>query len=378
MKNQKICIIGDGLAGLSTTLTLKNLNIEIDVYYKKNHKFITDSRTTAISESNFQFLNKQERLTKSLFWPCKKINLYYENKNNQNNFLNYSNDDKNLMYIFENKKFKSFLNSKLKKQKNVKFIKKKISNIDHENSSIIVDKKKYYYDLIILCLGSNSKIYNNLFKNRIEIKKDYNEFAFTGTIQHNHKIINPSQYFLPKGPLAILPFSKNKFSFVWSLKKELIYKNKNKLKQLISSEIERIYKKIKFKVLNFQTFPLNLNLKTQYSINNVLVFGEGIHSIHPVAGQGFNLVIRDIKKLNELINDNLKLGMEIKNSFILKDFYNYRSSENLMFGLGIDLTHSFFKNRKYIEPIKNIILNNIKSNKLVKKLSTSISDRGFF
>lgn len=125
MKNQKICIIGDGLAGLSTTLTLKNLNIEIDVYYKKNHKFITDSRTTAISESNFQFLNKQERLTKSLFWPCKKINLYYENKNNQNNFLNYSNDDKNLMYIFENKKFKSFLNSKLKKQKNVKFIKKK-------------------------------------------------------------------------------------------------------------------------------------------------------------------------------------------------------------------------------------------------------------
>ena len=79
-----------------------------------------------------------------------------------------------------------------------------------------------------------------------------------------------------------------------------------------------------------------------------------------------------------LVNDNLKLGMEIKNSFILKDFYNYRSSENLMFGLGIDLTHSFFKNRKYIEPIKNIILNNIKSNKLVKKLSTSISDRGFF
>ena len=109
MKNQKICIIGDGLAGLSTTLTLKNLNIEIDVYYKKNHKFITDSRTTAISESNFQFLNKQERLTKSLFWPCKKINLYYENKNNQNNFLNYSNDDKNFVHRSHHPRFESNL-----------------------------------------------------------------------------------------------------------------------------------------------------------------------------------------------------------------------------------------------------------------------------
>ena len=64
MKNQKICIIGDGLAGLSTTLTLKNLDLDIDVFYKKTNKSKQDNRTTAISETNFQFLSKQMKLKK--------------------------------------------------------------------------------------------------------------------------------------------------------------------------------------------------------------------------------------------------------------------------------------------------------------------------
>ena len=134
--------------------------------------------------------------------------------------------------------------------------------------------------------------------------------------------------------------------------------------------------KKKLKIKNLQTFEINLNLKTQYSRNNVLVFGEGIHSIHPVAGQGFNLVIRDIKKLNELISNNLKLGLQIKNSSILNDFYNSRSAENNIFGLGVDLTHLFFKNKNFMKPLKNIVLNNIGDNKIIKILSRSISDKG--
>ena len=59
MKNQKICIVGDGLAGLTTALTLKELNIDIDLFYKKKNKNLkNDKRTTAISLSNYQFLRK--------------------------------------------------------------------------------------------------------------------------------------------------------------------------------------------------------------------------------------------------------------------------------------------------------------------------------
>ena len=62
MKIQKICIIGDGLAGLTTALTLKDLNIEKDLLYKKNISTKKDNRTTAISKSNFQFLKKSLKL----------------------------------------------------------------------------------------------------------------------------------------------------------------------------------------------------------------------------------------------------------------------------------------------------------------------------
>ena len=375
MKNQKICIIGDGLAGLSTTLTLKNLDLDIDVFYKKTNKSKQDNRTTAISETNFQFLSKQMKLKKEYFWPCKKISLFYENKKEKINFLNYSGDKKNLMYIFENKKIRSSILSYLKKCKNVNFFNKNITSVNSKDTSIIFDNKKKHYDLIILCLGNNSAVYNDLFKSR-NIIKDYNEVAITGIVTHNLKIENPSQYFKTEGPLAILPFKKNKFSFVWSLKKNFYQQHYKKLINLVNSEIENTYKKIKYKVLNVQNFPIYMNLRTQYSKKNILIFGEGIHSIHPVAGQGFNLVIRDIKKLKDIIANNIKLGLQIKDSLILEDFYITRSAENNIFGLGIDLTHSFFKNKTFFEPFKTILLKNIGDNKIIKKISSSLSDKG--
>ena len=97
-----------------------------------------------------------------------------------------------------------------------------------------------------------------------------------------------------------------------------------------------------------------------------------------MAGQGFNLVLRDIRKLKELISKRLKLGLQIKDSFILKDFYNSRKPENNLFGLGINLTNIFFKDNKYFFPIKKKILNNINKYSFVKKLSQSISDKGVF
>ena len=90
----------------------------------------------------------------------------------------------------------------------IKLIRKDVKNL--------VELKNY--DLIILCVGGQSKIYNNITKIR-SIKKDYKEIAITGYIRHNYKTLNTSQFFLKEGPLAILPFSKNYFSFVWSVKK---------------------------------------------------------------------------------------------------------------------------------------------------------------
>ena len=377
MKLQKICIIGDGLAGLTTALALAKLNIDIDLFYrKKNLKYRKDTRTTAISKSNFSFIKKLiSEKNDSLFWASKNINLYYENNNEYLNFLNYENTKNIAMYIFENEKIKKTIFEKLKKKKNVHLINKKISRIDNENSSLKIESKKKDYDLIILCLGSNSSLYDSFYSRKII--KDYHEVAITCSVQHNIKNLSAQQYFLKNGPLAILPYKKNCFSLVWTLKKKFFLENSKKIEELIEHRLKNIFGlKNKFIISKMQSFPIRLSLRSNYHFKNTLILGEGIHSIHPIAGQGFNLVIRDIIKLESLLKKNLQLGQLIKDSIILKKFKKERKPENIIFGLGIDMANTFFKSRNFLDPLKNKILKNIKNNYSLKRVTEIISDTG--
>jgi len=363
MKKQRICIVGDGLAGLMSSIALNNLtNLEVHLIAKKN-KQMKDKRTTAISASNFNFFQDiVNKFDQKLFWPTKKINLFYETNNKKLNFLNFSEDKNNLMYVFENDKVKKVLLKEIKKKK-IKIIQKKITKLSDLDS----------YDLKVLCLGKSSKIYQNIINSR-SIDKDYKEIALTGYVKHNMKEVSTSQFFLKEGPLAILPFSKKNFSFVWSVKKEFIKKN---IKSIVTSKLSELLKnKKKVDVTNIQTYPLILNLKRTYYKNDALILGEGLHTVHPVAGQGFNLVIRDIKKLKEVLKYYTSLGISIKSSSALEDFSSSRKSENIITGLGIDLTHNFFKQNKLLDPLKEVILKNISKNNTLKKIGKFISNQG--
>ena len=147
------------------------------------------------------------------------------------------------------------------------------------------------------------------------------------------------------------------------------YGVKNKL-------VENLKNKQDITISNIQSYPISLSLRRQYHQKNILILGEGLHTIHPVAGQGFNLVLRDIKKLKEIIKYYVGLGISIKNSYALNDFYNSRKPENTIISLGVDATHSFFKQNKYLDPFKEIIVKNIKNNETLKKFSKIISNRG--
>ena len=379
MKPQKICIIGDGLTGLTTGAVLSKQNLSIDLYTdNKKKKKIVDSRTTAISESNFQYIKSSLNLSnKNFFWTCKKINLFYQDKNKITNFLNFSEKNKNLMHIFQNKDLKKKLNSIISRKKNIKLIKKKIETIDTDNNIITVRKKKYFYDLIILSIGSLSNFYYKINSDRA-IKKSYKEIAITVKVKHKTNIQNASQFFLKEGPLAILPYKKDYFSMVWSVNNNYFYENKNNLKNILFGKLKTLLNTNKIiNIGEIKTFPINLNLKTKYFKKNTLILGDGLHAIHPIAGQGFNLVLRDIRKLTELTSRTLQLGLLFKNTLILKDFYNSRKPENNLFGLGVNLTNLFFKDRKYFSSIKKIVLNNISNFSFVKRTSQKLADRGF-
>ena len=97
MKKQRIGIVGDCLAGLMTALALNDLpTLDVQIIAKKN-KLKKDKRTTAISASNYEFFHRVlDKLDKKLFWPSKKINLFYESNEKKINFLNFNEDDNNL------------------------------------------------------------------------------------------------------------------------------------------------------------------------------------------------------------------------------------------------------------------------------------------
>ncbi len=341
MKKQKICVIGDGLSGLTAALALSNLDIEVDFIIKNiKEKKSSDPRITAISQSNFKFLIKylDEKDTK-LFWACKKINLFYEKINHLYNFINFSEHHKNLLYIIKNNDLKKVLLKKIKRKKNIKIINKEVRKVDTKNSCILFGKKSYAYDLILLCVGRSSKIISEFVGKRY-IEKDDKEIALTSMVSHNINISEPRQYFLKEGPLAILPINEKNFSFVWSVSNKLRTINTNdfvynKLKKILGN-------KTNINLDEIVTFPISFKFNSIFSKNNSLVLGDGSYNVHPVAGQGFNLIIRDIMKLFQFIEYNQSLGLPIKDSEIIKKFVSSRKPENLLFGLGINLQKTYF------------------------------------
>ena len=122
---QRICIIGDGLTGLTTALILGKLDVSIDLVAPNLNTKLKDNRTTAISSSNYDFLIKFLNTKHSkLFWPCSQIDLFHELSNKYRHFMNFENNGKNLMYIIENFRLKKLLIQKIKDNKKIKIFRK--------------------------------------------------------------------------------------------------------------------------------------------------------------------------------------------------------------------------------------------------------------
>ena len=104
--------------------------------------------------------------------------------------------------------------------------------------------------------------------------------------------------------------------------------------------------------------------------------GDLIHQIHPLAGQGFNMTIRDIFDLSEIIDSKLSLGLEL-NSSIFSDFDKKTKHKNYIFSQGIDLIYNFFDNeRKLKGKFFSQTLKYLGANKYFNNIITKIADEG--
>jgi 2-octaprenyl-6-methoxyphenol hydroxylase len=107
-----------------------------------------------------------------------------------------------------------------------------------------------------------------------------------------------------------------------------------------------------------------------------LAFGDGLHKIHPLAGQGLNMAIRDIKILKSIIEKRISLGLEI-NETILVDFTDRIKSYNFFFAEGIDFMEKYFSiNNSNFNKYSKKVFNYINKNLFMKQIFVDFADKG--
>ena len=390
MKKQKVCIIGGGLTGLITALALSKLNLNIDVI-TDNNKAAKSNRTIAISQNNYEFLRKLNifKFKKKQFWPCSKMKLYDQTKNKKFNEIFYFNNDKiqkkQILYMMESSEIMKKLIKKIKKNKLISLkTKSKISRIITSGmlKSIKINTKFYpKYNLIILCTGNNSNLVKNIFRDK-SLEHHYDEVSITTTLNHSSiKNTTVRQVFLNKEILALLPLSNTRTSIVWTLKKKILSQYKNKkniyLKNKLKFYAGNFLKNIKFNS-NIELKDLNLFIRKKYFQDRILLFGDALHVVHPFVGQGFNMVLRDLLSLENLLKQKISLGLDIGSYDILSELSDKIKPENFIYVLGIDFLKSFFSfEKKTFQSLRNEILTKLNDNSFAKNIFFNLANKGF-
>ena len=359
----KICLLGINLTNLVLANILVKKKIRIDILYNPLIKYLNNNtRTIAISNENHKFLKENLKPLNILGWPSENIKIYSE-KSDSTEIFQFKSKNENNFYLVKYNKFYDLLRNNIKKNKYIKFIKSSDYNYN-------VIKKKYS---LIINSDNNSSITRKFFHRRVE--KNYNAFAYTVLINHT-KIKNKTavQIFTRNGPLAFLPLSGTQTSVVFS---------NDTQKKIELKSIKNFIEKYNFnyeikKFSDIEKFDIKFSFLRKYFFKNILCFGDLIHKVHPLAGQGFNMTLRDIKNLSTIIDENISLGID-SGEEIAKKFEQKTKHLNFIYGTGIDFIGSFFKlDNKLNNYLSDPLFKFFKKNNNLNKYAMWISNGGTF
>ncbi len=180
----------------------------------------------------------------------------------------------------------------------------------------------------------------------------YGQIALVAAIDHElpHNGI-AHQFFMPSGPLAILPLPGNRSSIVWSETDD----NARTIAALSDEDFLAILRprfgdflgKISLAGPRF-SYPLNLTLARAYAAPRVALIGDAAHGVHPIAGQGLNLGLRDVGALAEIVVEAMRRGEDIGALDVLERYQGWRRFDSTALALGMDSVNKLFSNRNPI------------------------------
>jgi 2-octaprenyl-6-methoxyphenol hydroxylase len=187
----------------------------------------------------------------------------------------------------------------------------------------------------------------------------YGQTALVTAIDHDlphHGIAH--QFFMPEGPLAILPLPGNRSSLVWS-------ETDARAAAIQALPDDAYLAAIRPRVGDFLgglrlagdrfTYPLSLSLAETWVAPRLALVGDSAHGVHPIAGQGLNLGLRDVGALAEVLADARRRGEDIGAPDVLARYQQWRRFDTTALALGMDAVNRLFSNdNPILRPLRDL------------------------
>lgn len=265
-------------------------------------------------------------------------------------------------FNIETRHYRSVVFKALQNHKNFHlFAPSEIESVDFHPSHVAVklagNEQALTAPLSLAADGKNSSIRAQVgIKSR---QKPYDQKALVLVMDHENSHNNCAyEHFLKTGPIAILPMQGNGSGLIWSLSTDRADHYYSLSNEDLAAEIGQHFSKILGQItLTDQRwlFPLDVTVVKNYVAPRLALIGDSAHAIHPVAGQGFNLGLRDVADLADHLSQARALGLDIGSLTLLKDYEKKRRIDVLtMTGMCDGLVRLFSNDNKTLGHIRRL------------------------
>jgi len=177
----------------------------------------------------------------------------------------------------------------------------------------------------------------------------YGQSAIATTVAHERDHHGRAEeHFLPAGPFAILPLKDNRSSIVWTEERAEAERIVALPDAPFHAELERRFglRLGEIRVVGpRRAHPLGLAVARSFMADRLALVGDAAHVIHPIAGQGLNLGLRDIAALAEAVVDAARIGLDFGGADVLDRYQRWRRFDTMAMGVATDGLNRLFSNR---------------------------------
>ena len=178
---------------------------------------------------------------------------------------------------------------------------------------------------------------------------EYDQSGIVVTVGHERDHEGRAEeHFLPAGPFAILPLTGKRSSLVWTERRSEAARITALPDDEFHSELEQRFGLHlgEIKALDKpRGFPLSYFVARSFIADRLALVGDAAHVIHPIAGQGLNMGLKDVAALAEVVVDAARLGMDIGQADVLERYQRWRRFDTMAMGLATNSLNFLFSNR---------------------------------